>query len=247
MKHILILKQKGLVIVIYQQGNLYLVTTNKQTIDFNPENAGVFDSVGKAIAYLFAQYDLKTLLQFHLQQFHYTAIKYLIAHQRNNDCHLSWYELNQFFELPEHDVEVSFSRHLMTILDSDWTQLFSFIPVFEKARKTDTWIIEVDDEDLENYNGYAMYVIHEFFSHVDKSRLLVIYNWNKNVFGHQSYEDENFNFNELSFLALLKLLTFHVRAEHYNYGHFETCVKKGVIEKLLLSLKTKVNDSKKLN
>jgi hypothetical protein len=133
--------------------------------------------------------------------------------------------------------------HLQSLTKHDWNRLFELIPEIQNTEKFGEWLGEEDLKkgiiDLDAWEEDP--IVGEFERTMYDLDLVIDFDWGSWEEGKKMASSgivEN-----LDRLTLLKLLTAVIRNDRYCSGALVNAFERGMVEKILLALKTIVDQS----
>lgn len=137
----------------------------------------------------------------------------------------------------------SLPDHLKTITRSDWQKLFSLIPQMEQGQHFGE--LKGGERITENMTTEFYWessdVVGNFIKAAYDLGLVVDFdcgNWEE---GKTILENNRQDYNELDITTLCKLITTIIRTDKFSDGYLVSCFQNGIVPKIILAMKNKVN------
>jgi len=139
--------------------------------------------------------------------------------------------------------EEKYIKQISAISDSNWQELFAYIPDFEKTTDFGNW---TKSEPVENGvvsmpHAISSPIVSDFVSCLYKIDLVLSFDWMRWEEGHEILNDPTTDFDIYDKLTLCRLITLIVRNDRYTEGYLLRCFEEGIVLKLLKGLERKVN------
>lgn len=128
------------------------------------------------------------------------------------------------------------------IKDTQWQELFDFIPLIEQSTFFGKWTkggIEENGDFAIPHCKYAS-VVSDFERTIYTLELLIYFDWENWLNGVALLDDENTDYTRLDVLTLLKLITLILKSEGLEEGYLLDCFEYGLVLKILKGLKGKI-------
>lgn len=133
-------------------------------------------------------------------------------------------------------------ENIDSITDSQWQELFDFIPLIEQTSVFGEWIeggIKENGDYILAHCNYAP-IVSDFERKIYTLELIMSFDWENWLKGVALLEDEKTNYTHLDVLTLLKLITLILKSEGLQEGYLRECFKYGFVLKILKGLESKV-------
>lgn len=133
-------------------------------------------------------------------------------------------------------------ENIDSITDSQWQELFDFIPLIEQTSVFGEWIeggIKENGDYIIPHCKYAP-IVSDFERNIYMLELIVYFDWENWLKGVALLEDEKTDYTRLDVLTLLKLITLILKSEGLQEGYLRECFKYGLVLKILKGLEQKI-------
>lgn len=129
-----------------------------------------------------------------------------------------------------------------SIKDSQWQELFDFIPLIEQTSVFGEWIeggIKENGDYIIPHCKYAP-IVSDFERNIYTLELIIYFDWENWLKGVALLEDEKTDYTRLDVLTLLKLITLILKSEGLQEGYLRECFKYDLVLKILKGLEQKI-------
>lgn len=135
-----------------------------------------------------------------------------------------------------------FSEQISGVSDTQWDELFAFIPVFENTLEFGDWTEseQIGEGIFQIPRCYYKKEVHRFIETVIAMDLILSFGRIEWRDGVRILNNPDTNFDEFDLIELCKLLTIVVRNDRFTEGYLLRCFNKGIVLKLLKNLERKV-------
>lgn len=133
-------------------------------------------------------------------------------------------------------------ENIDSITDSQWQELFDFIPLIEQTSDYGEWTDGGIDENGDYIIPHCNYapIVSDFERKIYTLELIIYFDWENWLKGVALLEDEKTDYTRLDVLTLLKLITLILKSEGLQEGYLRECFKYGLVLKILKGLESKV-------
>ena len=136
-----------------------------------------------------------------------------------------------------------FEKYITKVTNKQWQHLFDLIPNISKAKTFGS------QSKIENYpdGSFTMphiipsKVVSEFHNLVYDIGIVQSFDWSGWEEGKKLLKNPDSNYNKLDIVTLCKLITTIIRADRFNEGFLVSCFEKGIVLKIILALRRKIN------
>jgi hypothetical protein len=135
-----------------------------------------------------------------------------------------------------------FPDHLQTLRLEDWESLFILLPEIEMTSNfgqlkggeslNDGWIA------MPFWSSFE--IVDKTFKAIMDLNLCPVFDWSNWQEGEAIVNNQAFDYGQIDTIQLCKLLTLIIRADRFNDGYLISCFKKGIMTKIIRSLKENI-------
>ncbi|WP_425077900.1 DUF6508 domain-containing protein [Psychroserpens sp. S379A] len=142
-----------------------------------------------------------------------------------------------------------FEKHLTNLSKEEWNYLFDLLTEIKKT-KVFGELIESKIKDDGSYSfpyWKSTEIVHKTFETITLLELAPAFDWMNWENGKEILNDYEYDYSELDIIVLCKLLTCVIRLDRFNDGYLIKSFNNHTIQKILTSLKSKVEEKGIIN
>ena len=135
-----------------------------------------------------------------------------------------------------------FPDHLQTLQLKDWETLFILLPEIEMT--SDFGQLKggesLNDGSVSMPFWSSSEIARKTFAAIRNLDLCPVFDWSNWPEGKAILDDQAFDYDQIDTIVLCKLLTLIIRQDRFNDGYLVSCFEKGIMTKIIRSLKENI-------